>query len=169
MIYRFVRSYNVRQAVISGVSSLALMGIGIHQHQWLPGVVGAAALLVAVRWAMRAASQAPAIEISQSGVSVAGMFGVSELAWSDITSVSLQNRRPSNVLGYYFGGTLGIDFQTDNGFVSRTQLWLPTAAIELPPGGASELLNILNGFLVQSRKGLVNLDRSSLTAGPSVI
>lgn len=153
--YAFRKAFNVRQAAISSVASLALGASGLHLHQWLPCLAGVAGLAVAARWASWALSDSPAITIRESGVEVAGMFGVSDLAWSDITAITLQSRSPSNILGFYFGGTLGIGFQTENGLVSRVQQWLPTAAIELPPGGASELLETLNHALVQSRKGFV--------------
>lgn len=156
--FRFRKAYNVRQAAVSGAAAVALVALGIHQHQWIADIAGIAGLAVATRWASRALSDEPAIVVHQSGVDVAGMFGVSELAWSDIRAVTLQNRSPSNILGYYFGGTLGIGFQTQDSFISRTQLWLPTAAIDLPPGGASELLEILNHALIESRKGVIDSD-----------
>lgn len=160
--YAFRKSFNTRQAAISGAASIALGAFGITQDQWLACLAAVAGLAVAARWARRAMTDTPALVVRQTGVEVAGMFGVSELAWSDIKAITLQNRTPSHILGFYFGGTLGIGFQTENNFISRTQQWLPTDAIELPPGGASELLEVLNHALVQYREGLAGHGLQSL-------
>jgi hypothetical protein len=70
-------------------------------------------------------------------------FGVNEYAWQDVTGIYMQKIGTSWVMMMPIGGSMSICFQTSRMSLTFGRTWLPVASVDLPTGGASELLDTL--------------------------
>jgi hypothetical protein len=142
--FQFKQGYCAHQAARMAFSSLGLVVLSWHSGQW--STLGAAVLvagcaLVCFRNMM---TDAPAFSFDDQNVRINTPFGVNELAWREITAIYMQPVGASMVMTMPFGGTMSICFQSSRRTLTFGRTWLPLGAIDLPPGGASELLETLN-------------------------
>ena len=89
-------------------------------------------------------SQEPPLSFNDEIVRINTPFGVNEYAWQDVTGIYMQKIGTSWVMMMPIGGSMAICFQTSRMSLTFGRTWLPLGAIDLPQGGASELLEALN-------------------------
>lgn len=88
-------------------------------------------------------SDEPALSFDEENVRINTPFGVNEYAWQDVTGIYMQKIGTSWVMMMPIGGSMSICFQTSRMSLTFGRTWLPVASVDLPTGGASELLDTL--------------------------
>jgi hypothetical protein len=85
----------------------------------------------------------PALSFDEDNVRINTPFGVNEYAWQDVTGIYMQKVGGSRILMMPIGGSMCICFKTSRMSLTFGCTWLPVSAVDLPPGGVSELLDTL--------------------------
>jgi hypothetical protein len=141
--FEYRSSYNIIQALTMGLGTLVAGKMWWTSGRMLIlglGIICLARMIIAVS---RLTRGEPALSFNHDGVTVPTILGDKQLSWHDISSIYLQKRSSSSIAAVPLGGSFYVCFDTGSSMPWR-RVWVPTSAIELPPGGAEALFQTIN-------------------------